>query len=141
MDQCAIEPLLTTVAKVVSTPVPPTLVLTPSMPLTTPGFPLVSGPPLLPVGPGQVYAPPDLVIEATLVTSTHIPETVPTSFDSQGHIIYGTGPTAMTPAIGSQPLGQFESPPLGSGSPLVLHFSIPTDRAPEAQYQRLMELA
>ena len=101
----------------------------------------MSGPPLLPVGPGQVYVPPDPVIEATLVTSTCIPEIVPTAFDPQGYVIYSTGPAAATPAIGSQPLGQFVSPPLGPGSLPVLHFSIPTDGALEAQYQCLMELA
>ena len=74
MAQRILEPLLTTVTEGVSTSVLATLVLTPSVPLATLGFPpFVSGGPLRPVGPGQVYAPPDPIIKAALVTSVVIP--------------------------------------------------------------------
>ena len=141
MNQRAVEPLLTTVTEGVSTSTPLTLILTPSVSLATLGFPpFVSGGPLRLVGLGQVYAPLDLIIEATLMTSTCILETVPTASDPQGHIIYGTGPAMATIFVGSHPFGQSMSPPLGSGPSPILQFSIPTDGAPEAQYQCLMEL-
>ena len=81
MAQRTVEPLLSDLVGI-STSVPPTLVLTPSMPLETLGFrSLVSGAPLHPAGPGQAYAPPDPVIEPTLVTTARILETVPTATD------------------------------------------------------------
>ena len=74
------------------------------------------------------------------MTTTCIPETVPTATDPQGHIIYGTGPAVATTSLGSLPLGQSVSSPLGSGPLPALHLSIPTDGPPEVRYQRLMEL-
>ena len=128
MAQRTIEPLLTAVTEGVSTSVSPTLVSTPSVSLATLGFPpFVSGGPLRPAGPGQVYAPPDPVIKATLVTSTRILKTVPTASDPKGHIIYDTSPAVATISVRSLPLGQSVSSPLGSGPPPVLHLSIPTD--------------
>ena len=75
------------------------------------------------------------------MTTTRIPETIPTATDPQGYIIYGTGPTAVTSSVGSLPLRQSVSSPLGSSPLPAMHFSIPTDRPPEVQYQHLMELA
>ena len=83
MDQCAIEPLLITVAGGISTSVPPTPVLTPfrRSPYDTRVSPFVSGGPLRFVGPGQVYAPPDPINDATLVIATRFPEIAPTASD------------------------------------------------------------
>ena len=105
------------------------------MPLVTPGFhPLVSGTLLHLARHGQAYAPPDPITEATLVTTTRIPETVPTATDPQGYVTFDTPSAAATSAIGSQPFGQSMSLPLGSGPPLALHFSIHTDGPIEVQY-------
>ena len=142
MAQRAVEPLLTVVTEGISTLVSPTHVLTPSVPLVTSEFhPLVFGAPLHPAGLGQAYAPLDPIIEATLVTTTRIPETVSTATDPQGYIIYGTNSAATTSSIGSLPFGQSMSLPIGYDPSPAFHFSIPTDGPPEMQYQRLMELA
>ena len=99
--------------------------------------PQVQLPPLYPVGQWQ---PTDSVTESILVTATRASEAQLSPL-SQGHVPFGTFAAAATPAIGSHPLGQSVSPPLGFGPLPVLHFNIPTNEAPEAQYQRLMELA
>ena len=134
MAQRTIEPLLTLVMEGISTSAPPVISLTSSVPVSPPQAQL---PPLYSVRQWQA---PDPVIESILVTATRAPE-APLSALSQGHVPLDTPAAAATPAIGSQPHGQSVSPPLRSGSPTMLHFSIPTDGAPEAQYQRLMELA
>ena len=142
MAQFAGEPQLSTTLEGISTLVPPTLALTPSIPLVTPGFhPLVSGTPLHLARLGQAYAPPDPVIEATLVTTTRIPETVPIGTDPQGYIIYGTSSATATSTVGSLLPGQFVSLPLGSGPSPTLHLSIPIDRPLDVRYQHLMKLA
>ena len=82
MAQFASEPQLSAAPEGTSTLVPLTLVLTLSVPLVTPGFhPLVSRTPLHLTELGQAYAPPDLVTEATFLTTTRIPETVPIATD------------------------------------------------------------
>ena len=102
MAQFTSKPQLSVALEGTSTSVPPTLVLTPFVPLVTPGFhPLVFGTPLHLAGLGQAYAPPDPVTKATLVTTTRIPETVPTATDLQGYVTFYTPPTAVTSAIGS----------------------------------------
>ena len=142
MAQFVGEPQLSAALEGTSTSVPPTLILTPSVPLVTLGFhPLVFGTPLHLASLGQAYAPPDPVTEATLVTTTRILEAVLTTTDPQGYIIYGTSSVAATSSVGSLPFGQSVSLPLRSDPSPALHFSIPTDGPPEVQYQCLMELA
>ena len=75
------------------------------------------------------------------MTTTRILETVLTAIDPLGYIIYGIGSAAATSSVGSLPLGQSVSLPLGSDPSPALHFNIPIDGPPKVQYQRLMELA
>ena len=136
------EPQLSTAAEGTSTLVPPTLALTPSVPLVTLGFhPLVPGTPLHSVGHWQTYVHSDPVTEFILMTTTRVPETAPLTPLSQGYVIYDTYSAAATSTVGSLPLGQSVSLPLGSGPLPTLHFSIPTDEPPDVQYQHMMELA
>ena len=74
------------------------------------------------------------------MTATRTPE-APLTPLSQGYVTFDTPFATATLAIGSLPFGQSVSLPLGSDPSLALHFNIPTDRPPEVQYQRLMELA
>ena len=134
MAQRTIEPLLTLVTEGVSTSAPPVISLTSTVPVPPPQ---VQPPLLYPMGQWQ---PLDSVTKSILVTATRALEAPPSPL-SQGHVLFGTLAATVTPAKGSHPLGQSVSPPLRSGPMLVLHFSIPTDGAPEAQYQCLMELA
>ena len=115
--------------------VPPTLALAPSV-LVPP--PLVQVPPLYSVGWWQT--PLDPVIESILVSATRIPEGPLTPL-SQGYVAFDTHPAAATSTLGPLPPGQSVSWPLDSGPPPVLHFSVPTNGSPQAQYQQLMEAA
>ena len=127
MAQHTVEPLLTLVMKGISASAPPAISLTSSVPVPPPQVQL---PPLYSMGQWQASNP---VTESTLVTATRAPEASVSPL-SQGHVPLDTLVAAATPAIGSQPLARPVSPPLGSGSPPVLHFRIPTDGALEAQY-------
>ena len=72
MAQFASEPLISVVSEGIPTLVPSTLASIPSVPLLTPGFhPLVPRTLLHSMGHGQTYAPPDLVTESILMTTTH----------------------------------------------------------------------
>ena len=89
MAQFAGESQFSIASEGISTSVPPTLSLTPSVPLVTPGFhPMVLGTPLHFAGHWQTYAPPDPVTESILMTTTHVPEIEPTAIDPQGYVIY-----------------------------------------------------
>ena len=61
---------------------------------------------------------------------------------SQGYITIDIPSTAAaTLTVGPVPPGQSVSVPLASQPSPALHFSVPADGTPEAQYQHLMELA
>ena len=75
------------------------------------------------------------------MTVTRVPET-PLAPPSQGYVtIDAPSATAATLAVGPVSPKQSVSMPLASHPSPALHFSVPTDGMPKAQYQHLMELA
>ena len=141
MAQFADEPLISIAPEEISTSVPPTLALTPYVPLVTPGFhPLVPGTPQHAVGLWQTYASPDPVTESILMTTTRTPE-APLTPLSNGYVTFDNPSTAVTFAVGSLSPRQSVSLPFGSNPLPTLHLSIPTDGSPDVQYQHLMETA
>ena len=142
MAQRAGEPQPSTALEGISTSVPPTLTLTPFVPLSTlVSHPLVHGVPLYSVGHWQTFPTPDPVIESFLVTTNRALETLLMASSPQGFVTFDTVSAAVTSAIGSLPFGQSVSLPLASGPSPTLHLSIPTNGSADVQYQHLMELA
>ena len=75
------------------------------------------------------------------MTATRVPETLQTASPSQGFVTFDTLSAVASSVIGSLPSRQSMSLPLASIPSLTLHFSLPTDGTPDAQYQNLLELA
>ena len=80
MAQRTGEPQPFVASEGISASVPPTLTLTPTMPLSAPiSHSLVCEAPLFSVGHWQTFTPPKLVTESILVTATRGPETLLTA--------------------------------------------------------------
>ena len=106
MAQRAGEPQLSVALEAISTTVPPTLTLTPTMPLSVlVSLPLVHGAPLYSVVHWQTFALLGPITEFVSMTATRVPEILLTASPSQAFVIFDTLFVAATSVIGSLPSG------------------------------------
>ena len=142
MAQRTSEPLSSVASEGISASVPPSLTLTSIVPPSAQAsHPLVREMPLFSIGHWKTFASPESVTESVSVIATHAPETLLTTFPSQGYAASDTHPAAAASVIGSLPFGEFISlPPLVSSPLPILPFGLPTDGTPTMQAQHLMDL-